>query len=120
MPQKDQIKMLQAASIGEKAKDNNFLGWDTENHVQYGSIYLKGEWMYDASKTQVNTRVRDMHMKTVIVGCLLFKNINPTRMRGMEKQTAAIQYVRMKVLIIYKEDDCWGHKLVIDNDPKLI
>ncbi len=38
----------------------------------------------------------------------------------MEKQTAAITYVKMKVPIIYKEDDCWGHKLVIDNDPKLI
>jgi hypothetical protein len=62
--------------------------------------------MYDANKTQVNTRVGDMHMDTVFVGCLLFKNINPTRMRGMGKQTAAVTYVRMKVPIIYKEVDC--------------
>ncbi len=41
-------------------------------------------------------------------------------MRGMEKQTAAITYVRMKVSIIYKEDDCWGCEWVIDNDPKVI
>jgi hypothetical protein len=68
--------------------------------------------MYDANKTQVDTRVGDMHMDTVIVGCLLFKNINPTRMRGMEKRTAAVIYVRMKVLIIYKEDGYWGHKNV--------
>jgi hypothetical protein len=61
-----------------------------------------------------------MHMDIVIVGCLLFKNINPFRMRGMEKQTAAVTYVRIKVLIIYKEDDCWGHEWVIDNDPKVI
>ncbi len=61
-----------------------------------------------------------MHIGTVIVGCLVFKNINPTRMRGMEKQTSAVTYARMKVQIIYKEDDCWDHELVIDNDPKLI
>jgi hypothetical protein len=61
-----------------------------------------------------------MHMNMVIVGCLLFKNINPIRMRGMEKQTAAITYIRMKALIIYKEDDCWDHKRVIDYDPKVI
>jgi hypothetical protein len=41
----------------------------------------------------------------VIVGCLLFKNINPIKMRGMEKQTAAATYIRMIVPIIYKEDD---------------
>jgi hypothetical protein len=64
--------------------------------------------MYNAKKTQVNTRSEDMHMDMVIVGCLLFKNIDPTKM------------VRMKVPIIYKEDDCWGHKWVIDNDPKVI
>jgi hypothetical protein len=61
-----------------------------------------------------------MHMDTVIVGWLLFKNITTSSMRGMEKGTAAITYVRMKVLIIYKEDYCWGHKGVIDNDPKVI
>ncbi len=61
-----------------------------------------------------------MHTDIVIVGCLLFKNINPIRMRGMEKQTAAVTYVRIKVPIIYKEDDCWGHKWVINNDPKVI
>jgi hypothetical protein len=68
----------------------------------------------------VDTRGGDMHMDTVIVGCLLFKNINSSRMRGMEKQTAAITYVRMKVPIVYKEDDCWGYKWVIDDDPKVI
>jgi hypothetical protein len=41
-------------------------------------------------------------------------------MRGMEKITAAITYIRLKVPIIYKEDDCWNHKGVIDNDPKVI
>ena len=41
-------------------------------------------------------------------------------MRGMEKQTAAVTYVRMNVLIIYKKDDCWGHTWGIDNDPKVI
>jgi hypothetical protein len=61
-----------------------------------------------------------MHMDMVIVGCLLFQNINPTRTRGMEKQTAAVTFVGMKVLIICKEDDCWGHEWVIDNDPKVI
>jgi hypothetical protein len=43
-----------------------------------------------------------------------------SKMRGVEKQTAAITYFRMKVPIIYKEDDCWGHKWVMDNDPKVI
>jgi hypothetical protein len=61
-----------------------------------------------------------MHMDTVIVGCLLFKNINTSRIRGMEKGTAAITYVRMKVSITYNGDVCWGHKGVIDNDPKVI
>jgi hypothetical protein len=61
-----------------------------------------------------------MHMDTVIVGWLLFKNITTSRMRGMEKGTAAVTYVRMKVPIIYKEDDSWGHKGVIDNDPEAI
>jgi hypothetical protein len=63
-----------------------------------------------------------MHMNTVIVGWLLFKNITTSRMRGMEKGTAAVTvtYVRMKVPIIYKEDDCWGHKGDIDNDPEVI
>ena len=60
-----------------------------------------------------------MHMDMVIVGCLLFKNINPIRMRGMEKRTAAVTYIRMKVPIIYKEDDSWGHKEVFDNDSKV-
>jgi hypothetical protein len=41
-------------------------------------------------------------------------------MRGTEKGTATVTYVRMKCPIIYKEDDCWGHKGVIDNDPKVI
>ncbi len=72
------------------------------------------------NKTQVDTRGGDMHMDTVIVGCLLFKNINTSRMRGMEKQTAAGTYIRMKVPIIYEEDDCWGHKWVINNEPKVI
>jgi hypothetical protein len=61
-----------------------------------------------------------MHMDTVIVGWLLFKNITTSRIRGMEKETAAVIEVRMKVRIIYKEDDFWGHKGVIDNDPKVI
>jgi hypothetical protein len=74
----------------------------------------------DANKSQVDTRSGDMHMDMVIVGCLLFKNINPTRMRGMEKQAAAVTYIRMKVPIIWKENDCWGHKWIIDNDPKVI
>jgi hypothetical protein len=76
--------------------------------------------MFDANESHIDTRSGDMHMGMVIVGCLLFKNINPTRMRGMEKLTAAVTYVRMKVPIICKEDDCWGHKWVIDNDPKVI
>ncbi len=60
-----------------------------------------------------------MHMDMVIAWCLLFKNINPiSRMRGMEKQTAAISYVRMKVTIIYKEDDCWGHEWLLIMTPK--
>ncbi len=42
-----------------------------------------------------------MHMDIVIVGCLLFKNINPIRMRGIEKRTAAVTYIRIKVPIIY-------------------
>jgi hypothetical protein len=46
--------------------------------------------MYDANKPQVNTRGGDMHIDTVIVGCLLFKNINTSRTRGMEKQIAAV------------------------------
>jgi hypothetical protein len=41
-----------------------------------------------------------MHMDTVIVGCLLFKNINTGRMVGVEKKIAAVKYVRMKVPII--------------------
>ncbi len=40
-------------------------------------------------------------MDTVINGCLLFKNINTSRIRGMEKQIAAVTYVRMKVPIRY-------------------
>ena len=84
------------------------------------TVSIKGQWMYNANKTQANTRGGDMHMDTVIVGCLLFKNINPSRMRDMEKQTAAITYIRMKVPIIYEEDDCWGHKWVINNEPKVI
>jgi hypothetical protein len=75
--------------------------------------------MYDAKKTQVDTRGGDMHMDMVIVGCLLFKNINPTRMRGMEKQTAAVTYVKIKIPF-FMEDDCWGPKWVIDNDPNVI
>jgi hypothetical protein len=42
-----------------------------------------------------------MHMDPVIVGCLLFKNINTSRMRGMEKWIAVVTYVRMKVPIRY-------------------
>jgi hypothetical protein len=42
MQQKDQKNMLRPASIGEKAKDNNLLVRDTETHMQYGSIYSKG------------------------------------------------------------------------------
>ena len=42
-------------------------------------------------------------MNMVIVGCLLFKNINPIRMRGMEKQTAAITYVRMKFQLFIRK-----------------
>jgi hypothetical protein len=56
--------------------------------------------MNNANKAQVNTRGGDMHMDTVIVGCLLFKNINTGRMLDMEKQIAAVTYVRMKVPII--------------------
>ncbi len=37
-----------------------------------------------------------MHMVTVIVGWLLFKNITNSRIRGMEKGTAAVTYIRMK------------------------
>ncbi len=59
-------------------------------------------------------------MDTVIVGGLLFKNITTSGMRGMEKGTAAVTYVRMKVPIIYKKDDYWGHKGVIDYDPEVI
>jgi hypothetical protein len=76
--------------------------------------------MYDANKTQVNTRGGDTHRDTLIVGYLLFKNITTSRMRGMEKGTAAVTYVRMKIPIIHMEDDCWGHKGVIDNNPKMI
>ncbi len=57
--------------------------------------------MYNANKSHVDTKSGDMHMDMVIVGCLLFKNINPTRMRGVEKRTAVVTYVIMKVLIIY-------------------
>jgi hypothetical protein len=39
-------------------------------------------------------------MDTVIVGWLLFKNITASEMRGMKNGTAAITYLRMKVLII--------------------
>jgi hypothetical protein len=42
-----------------------------------------------------------MHIDTVIFGWLLFKNITTSRMRGMEKVTAAITYIRMRVPIIY-------------------
>ncbi len=49
-------------------------------------------------------------MDTVILGWLLFKNITTSRMRGMEKGKAAVTYARMKVPIIYKEDDCWVTK----------
>jgi hypothetical protein len=59
---------------------------------------------------QVDTRGGDMHMDTVILGWLLFKNITTSRMRGMEKGKAAVTYARMKVPIIYKEDDCWVTK----------
>ncbi len=38
----------------------------------------------------------------------------------MEKRTATVTYIRIKVPIIYKEYDCWGHEWVIDNDPKVI
>jgi hypothetical protein len=75
--------------------------------------------MYNVDKTQVDTRGGDMHMGTVIAGCLLFKNINTSRIRGIEKQTDAVTYIRMKVLIIYKEDDYCGHKWVIDNGKAL-
>jgi hypothetical protein len=61
-----------------------------------------------------------MHMGTAIAGWLSFNNITTSRMRGLEKGTAAIMYIRMKDPIIYKEDDSWGHKGVIDNDPKVI
>jgi hypothetical protein len=76
--------------------------------------------MYDANKTQVNTRSGDMHIAAAIFGCFLFKNITTSRMRGMVKGTAAVTYARMKVPIIYKEDDCLGHKEVIDNDPEVV
>jgi hypothetical protein len=38
---KRQKKLLQPASVGGKAKDNNLLGCNTETHVQYHSIYLR-------------------------------------------------------------------------------
>jgi hypothetical protein len=59
--------------------------------------------MYDANKSQVDTRSGDMHMDMMIVKCLLFKNINPTRMWGMKKQTAAITYVRMKFQLFIRK-----------------
>jgi hypothetical protein len=61
-----------------------------------------------------------MYMNTVIVGWLLFKNIFTSGMSSMEKGTAARTYVKMKDPIIYKEDDCWGHKEDYENDPKVI
>jgi hypothetical protein len=44
-----------------------------------------------------------MHMDMVIVGCLLLKNINPTRMKGMEKQTSAVTYFRMKFQLFVRK-----------------
>ncbi len=42
-------------------------------------------------------------MDTVIVGCLLFKNINTGRMLGMEKRIAAVTYIRMKFRLFRKK-----------------
>ncbi len=36
----------------------------------------------------------------------------------MEKGTAVITYIRMKVPIIYKKDESWGHKGLLIMTPK--
>jgi hypothetical protein len=42
------------------------------------------------------------------------------RMRSREKGTAGITYVRTKVPKFEKEDDFWGHRWVMENNPEVI
>ncbi len=59
-----------------------------------------------------------MHIDTVIVGWLLFKNITTSRMRGMEKGTAVVTYVRMNVQIFVRKMTAGVTKGLLIMTPK--
>jgi hypothetical protein len=65
--------------------------------------------MYDVAKICMATIKKDRYMVTV-VGLMVLKPITRKGRRNREKRTDGNTWVRMKVQIFGKEDDCWGHR----------